>query len=142
MYNKRPTHDLHTDIEELGNDSLTIVVDREDTLQGGQEVDVMVLVSVLRHVSKPDNGKHDGNDGTDGQIGGNEHTEVAVTHSAELSIAEQGALVGRGRIQFGLDEVHGDIHATQRTHGVEALSHVQTARSGLLGTHGQDVWIT
>ena len=43
LYNKRPAHDLHTNIEKLGDDTLAIVVDREDALQGRQEVDIVVL---------------------------------------------------------------------------------------------------
>ena len=77
---------MYADIEELGDDTFAIVIDGEDATQGGQEVDVVVLVAVLGHVGKPDNGKHDGNDGTDGQIGGNEYAEVGVAHGAELSI--------------------------------------------------------
>ena len=45
-------------------------------------------------------------------------------------------------IEFSLDEIHGHKHTDDRTTGIEALSHIQTARGSLFWSHGEDVGVT
>ena len=59
-----PAHDLYTDIEELGNDPLAVIVDAQDALQRGQRVYVVILIGIVGHVGAPDDDEHQGNDST------------------------------------------------------------------------------
>ena len=96
----------------------------------------------LAELFEIDDHKHQGYDKTYDEIVRDEYAEVCVAHGCEVGIAQQGTLVGRGRIEFSLDEVHGHIHATERAHRIEALGQIEAARTGFLSTHRQDIRIT
>ena len=136
-----PAHDLCTDVEELGNDALAVVFQREDAAERGHEMDFLVLVAVLRHLHEQDDEEHGHDDQSDGQIGRDEHREVGFLHRVELCFREVGTLGRRHRVEPRLDEVHGHIHADDGAAGVEALGHVQSARGGLFGAHREDVGV-
>ena len=45
-----PAHDLCSYVEELGNDSLSVVLTFEDSLDGRYEVDAGILIAVVWHL--------------------------------------------------------------------------------------------
>ena len=133
---------MRAHVEELGNDSLAVTGLGKDALQGWDEVDVVVLFTVLGHPDQTDDNQHEQNDQANGQIRGYQHTEVGLLDGLKLLFVEQGAV---GRIQgmkTRLNEIHGHEHAQQGTHRIERLGQVQTTRGRLLGTHGENVWVT
>ena len=65
LNDKGPTHNLRTYIEELCHNSLTVMMNGENTFQSRSEIDAVGLVTIFRHLSKTDNEKHHKDDNTD-----------------------------------------------------------------------------
>ena len=96
---ERPAHDLRTHIEELRDDALAVVLAPEDTLQRGDEVDVVVLVLVDRHLDETDDDEHrqddqpdededehHQDDQPDEHVRPDEHLQVSIADSLELCL--------------------------------------------------------
>ena len=107
----------------------------------GDEVDVVVLVLVDRHLDATDDDEHGQDDQPDEHIRPDEHLQVGIADSLELCLSQLGALGGVHGVQAVLDEVHGHVHAQQRAHGVEGLRQVQAPRGRFLAAHGEDVGV-
>ena len=136
-----PAHNLCAHIEELGEYAFTIVRHAEDAAQGRHEVDLVVLLAVLRHLGKQDD-EEDGEDNqTDNQVWIDQYRKVVFLDSLKLAVREIGAPSRIKWVEFCLDEVHCHIHTQQRTHRVERLRQVQSACSRLFGSHREYVRI-
>ena len=138
---ERPAHDLRSHIEELGNDALAVILQREDAAQRGQEVNVAVAVAVLWHLGEKDDEEHGHDDQSNDEVGRDEHAQVLLLHGLKLRVAQQGTLVAAHGVQPRLDEVHGHEHADDAAAGVEALRQVQPSGGALLRSHGQHVGV-
>ena len=141
MDNECPAHDLCAYVEELCDNTFTIALHAEDTLQGRNEIDFLRLVAILRHLGEPDEQEHGGNHQTDNQVRTDQNAEVGLLQGFELVTREQGTFVCFHRIELGLDEVHRHKHTEQRTHRVEGLCQIQAAGSRCFIAHREDVWI-
>lgn len=141
LYDECPAHYLHADIEELGDDTLTVMGQTEDVAQGREEVDVVVLVAVLGHLHEEDDKEHGENDKADYQIRTDKHREVILLYRLKLVGGETAARCRVERTELRLDEVHCHVHSKQRTHRVERLGKVEPPRGRLLRTHGENVGI-
>ena len=56
--NKRPAHDLGTHVEELGDDTLAVILQCEDAPQGGHGMDIVVLIADMWHLIETDEQEH------------------------------------------------------------------------------------
>ena len=83
-----PAHNLDAYIEELRYDSLTVMWQREDAAQGGNEVDGVILVAVLRHSPEEDNEEHGEDYESDDQVRSDKHRKVVFLYSLKLTFAE------------------------------------------------------
>ena len=108
-----PAHDLYADVEELRYDTLSVVGQREDAAQRGHEVDVMVLVAVVRHLLDEDEHEHGEDNDADGKVWSNQNTQVALLHRCKLCVVELGTCCRIERIELRLYEVHSHEHAQQ-----------------------------
>ena len=68
MDDKGPAHNLSTHIEELGDDTLTVILQREDAAEGDEGMDIVVLVTYPGHFSETDDEEHHHDDKTYNQI--------------------------------------------------------------------------
>ena len=138
LYDKRPAHNLRTDIKELGYHSLTIMRQAEDVPDGRNEVAVLLLC-VFRHTHNHQQKDHKENHHAYYQVRLYENAQVGVSHHGILGLAELLACIGVKRIEARLNEVHCYIHAQQRPDGIERLGKVKAPCSRLFGAHRQDV---
>ena len=88
MYNKGPAHDLCTDIEELGNHALCVILQREDATEGDEDMHVVVGIANLRHLGESHQQEHCYDDESDDKIGRYQHTQVGVLQYLKLSVAQ------------------------------------------------------
>ena len=134
-----PAHDLNAYVEELRYHALSVVGQREDAAQRRHEVDVVVLVAVMRHLLEENEHEHGEDNDADGKVRTDEHAQVALLHRLKLCVVELCACRRVERTDLSLNEVHRHEHAQQRAHRVERLRKVQTACRCFLGSHRQDV---
>ena len=68
MDNKGPAHDLGTHIEKLCDDTLAIILQREDAAESDEWVDIVVLVTYPGHFREKNDEEHHHDDKTYYQI--------------------------------------------------------------------------
>lgn len=136
--NKGPAHHLRAYIEELGDDSLSVILDREYMLQRYPNATASMRVAVFRHLRKTDEQRHDDDDDADGDIGLDKDVEVGALDEIKLCGGEFGAGGSVQGTEARLDIVHRHIHAHQRTDGIERLRQIQSERSRFLTAHHID----
>ena len=134
-----PAHDLCSHIEELSNHTFAVAAQTKNALDGWEEVDVVALVGILRHLFEKDDEEHDDDDDADEQVRGDEYAEVAILHGIEFGRAKQGALLGAGRVEASLYEIHGNEHADDTAAWVEALGKVESSSGGFFRTHRENI---
>ena len=88
LNDKRPAHDLHTDIEELRNHPFTIAGKRKDASQCREEIDGVRPVGILRHLHETDQEKHRKNDDADDKVRRDQDPQVILFDNFEPSIVE------------------------------------------------------
>src|SRR5574344_2389426 len=89
--NKGPAHHLRAYREELGDDSLSVILDREYMLQRYPNATASMRVAVFRHLRKTDEQRHDDDDDADGDIGLDKDVEVGALDEIKLCGGEFGA---------------------------------------------------
>ncbi len=91
----------------------------EYAAQGRNEVDVVVLVTVLRHLGKENYEEHCHNHKSYDKIRTDEHRQVVILYCLKLAVGEGSTRGCVKWIELRLDEVHSHIHAKQRSHRIE-----------------------
>ena len=106
-----PAHDLCTDIAELCQHALTVMVSVPQAPHGRAEIDVVALVTVLRHLDTGEDNEHADDNKSYGEVWPDEDGEVAVTQCCELLIGECGTLCRGQRAETVLYECHCHKHS-------------------------------
>ena len=138
MYDKGPAHHLCSDIEELGDDALTIVLYAQQFSERLSQWLSAVGVAVLRHLCHSYQHQQQDDNCTDEDVRLDEHGKVVRLHQFELCIGQRVACGGVHRAHLCLYALHGHIKSCKTTHRIECLGEVKALSGCILTSHTVD----
>ena len=135
-----PAGNLCSDIEELGNHTITISFVGKQTLEGWtkRQRHPPCFFLLDRNLGQENQHKHNRQQNANGCIGFHHHRQVRCLQGLKRGIVQQCTFSCRKRIHPCLDEIHRHEHTTQRPHGIERLCQVQSSCRRFRFSHRQN----
>ena len=142
MNDESPACHLGAHIEELRNNTLTVVLQRQKLANRSDDSFLQPLVTHHRHLRQFYEQQQHNTYSTDEDIRLDKNVQVMVLHQFILRIRQLNTLCRIHRIHLRLNIVHCHDHAHQRTNRIECLGKVKSLSSSIFSSHTIDKRVT